>query len=437
MSGNGAYPGGPGGPAAPGAPEPRSVIDPGAPPLSRRRRRDEQVATQSGPTVAGDMPAFAASVIAAAPQPGPVRAPSPVRTSAPGQNPLGPAFAGTPASTGARLVAFTLDAILIGIVTVAVLLGTRSLVLAAVVALQLAIGFCVALARTGATPGHLMLRLRASRDDAPFSPGTGRAFVRALVTGFGFVVGIGSWVVVASSAWDAGGRRRSWADRAAGTVVVAVPRGGAVVAPAAATTVAPPLVFNTSVRPAVDDDAAPIGSAAVLPQAPAAVVPVAPAAVAPVPRAQPVAPVVPVAPALPVAPVAAPAPAGESVRADPSALLLIFDTGQRVRIELPAAVNLGRRPAPSEPGDLVVAVEDPDSTVSKTHLRLEHSRGRTWATDLGSTNGSGVFADDGRRSELAPGARTLLDDGDRVRIGDRTFTVNELLPDGGERGASA
>ncbi|MBS1905223.1 MAG: hypothetical protein JST33_01380, partial [Actinobacteria bacterium] len=50
-------------------------------------------------------------------------------------------------------------------------------------------------------------------------------------------------------------------------------------------------------------------------------------------------------------------------------------------------------------------------------------------------------ADDGRRTELAPGARTLLDDGDRVRIGDRTFTVNELLqepsPDGGERGASA
>jgi uncharacterized RDD family membrane protein YckC len=198
------------------------------------------------------MPAFAASVIAAAPQPGTVRAPSPARTSAPGQNPLGPAFAGTPASTGARLIAFTIDAILIGVVAVAVLLGTRSLVLAAVVALQLAIGFCVALARTGATPGNLMLRLRASRGDAPFSPGTGRAFVRALVTGFGFVVGIGSWIVVASSAWDAGGRRRSWADRAAGTVVVAVPRAGAVVAPAAATTVAPPLVFNTSVRPAVD-----------------------------------------------------------------------------------------------------------------------------------------------------------------------------------------
>lgn len=363
------------------------------------------------------MPAFAASVIAAAPQPGSGRMPSSVVTSAPGQNPLGPTFAGAPASTGARLVAFTLDAILIGIVTVAVLLGSRSLVLAAVVALQLAIGFCVALARTGATPGNLMLRLRASRADAPFSPGTGRAFVRALVTGFGFVVGIGSWIVVASSAWDAGGRRRSWADRAAGTVVVAVPRGGTLVVPAAVTTVAPPLVFNTSVRPAVDDDEAPIRSAAASPQAPAAVVPMAPA--------------------LPVAPVAAPAPAGESVRAEPSALLLIFDTGQRVRIELPAAVNLGRRPAPSEPGDLVVAVEDPDSTVSKTHLRLEHSRGRTWATDLGSTNGSGVFADDGRRSELAPGARTLLDDGDRVRIGDRTFTVNELLPDGGERGASA
>ena len=436
MSGNGAYPGGPGGPAAPGAPEPRSVIDPAAPAPSRRQRSAERPAAPGGRTVADGVPAFAASVVAATPRPGAVGAPASVRPSAPlspapaAQNPLGPAFAGAPASTGARLVAFTLDAILIGVGVAAVFIGARSLVLAAVMALQLVIGFCVALARTGATPGNLMLRLRASRGDAPFSPGTGRAFVRAMVTGFGVVVGIGSWIVVASSAWDAGGRRRSWADRAAGTVVVAVPRRGAVVAQAAAT-VAPPLVFNTSARPAVDDDETPgapaLGIIASAPGlAPAAGAPQAPAV------SMPVAPM----PAAPVVPSAA-APSG----VQPAALLLIFDTGQRVRIELPAAVNLGRRPAPTEPGDLVVAVEDPDSTVSKTHLRLEHSRGRTWATDLGSTNGSGVFADDGRRTELAPGARTLLDDGDRVRIGDRTFTVNELLqepsPDGGERGASA
>jgi hypothetical protein len=416
------------------------VIDPGAPALSRRQRRADRPVVPSGPTVADGVPAFAASVIAAAPQPGPARAAAPVIPTAPGQNPLGSAFAGAPASTGARLVAFTLDALLVGVVAVAVLVGTRSVVLAAVVALQLVIGFCVALARTGATPGNLVLRLRASRGDVPFSPGTGRAFVRALITGFGSVVGFGSWIVVASSAWDPSGLRRSWADRAAGTVVVAVPRRGAAVAPvAAATTVAPPLVFTTSGLPAVDDDVAPaaptrgaIGGPVVpgFPQAPFA------AAAPPASTAQaPAAPVPGARAPMPSAPPAAASP--ERAGAEPSALLLIFDTGQRVRIELPAAVNLGRRPAATEPGDLVVAVDDPDSTVSKTHLRLEHSRGRTWATDLGSTNGSGVFADDGRRSELAPGARTLLDDGDRVRIGDRTFTVNELLPDGGERGASA
>ncbi|MGN8026719.1 RDD family protein [Microbacterium sp. 22242] len=369
---------------------------------------------------------------------------------------LGPRFAGGPASTGARLIAFTIDALLIGAVAVAVLLGAHSATLAIVVALQLAIGFCVALARTGATPGNLLLRLRAARDDAPSSPGTGRAFVRALVTGAGFMIGIGSWIVVASSAWDAGGKRRSWADRAAGTVVVAVPRRGAVAAEAApSATVAPPLVFSTSSRPALDDDeglAIPVLGgvpAAHVPvrQAPVAQVPVAQAPVTPAPPAQaPAAPAPPAVPALgarpavvpgPAAPApvpAPPAPAPAAPRTAPAAgpaggeaLLLSFDTGQRVRIDLPAVVNLGRRPAPSEPGDQLVAVDDPDSTVSKTHLRLEHSRGRTWATDLGSTNGSGIFADDGRRAELPPGARTLLDDGDRVRIGDRVFTVSLLL----------
>ncbi|GAA4480822.1 hypothetical protein GCM10023171_08260 [Microbacterium panaciterrae] len=359
---------------------------------------------------------------------------------------LGAAFAGGPASTSARLVAFTIDAVLIGIVAAGVLVGTRSAILMVVVALQLAIGFCVALARTGATPGNLMLRLRAARGDAPFSPGTGRAFVRALVTGAGFLVGIGSWIVVASSAWDSGARRRSWADRAAGTVVVAVPRrGSAVAVSAAVSSVAPPLVFSTSVRPAVDDDEAPVvptmGSAPApaLPVAPApAPIPPAssaPAPPAPAPMAAPVTP----APAAPATPVSAPvAPAAAPSSTGGAALLLSFDTGQRVRIDLPATVNMGRRPAPSEPGDQLVSVDDPDSTVSKTHLRLEHSRGRTWATDLGSTNGSGIFADDGRRAELAPGARTLLDDGDRVRVGDRVFTVSLLLPTGyDERGENA
>jgi len=70
-------------------------------------------------------------------------------------------------------------------------------------------------------------------------------------------------------------------------------------------------------------------------------------------------------------------------------------------------------------------------TVSKTHLRLEHSRGRTWVTDGGSTNGSDLLDDEGGVTTLAPGNRVLLDEGVRVRIGNRAFTISLIL--GGER----
>ena len=33
-------------------------------------------------------------------------------------------------------------------------------------------------------------------------------------------------------------------------------------------------------------------------------------------------------------------------------------------------------------GDALVVVDDPESSVSKTHLRIEHQRGRTWITDF-------------------------------------------------------
>ncbi|GMA36200.1 FHA domain-containing protein [Demequina litorisediminis] len=154
--------------------------------------------------------------------------------------------------------------------------------------------------------------------------------------------------------------------------------------------------------------------------------PVAPAApVAPTPAPAPVAPAAPVAETAPTAPATGaavsstapvtattPAPAVASAQqanepqsapiaptaaqaaplaAAPQhegALLLVFDTGQRETITLPAHVNLGRQPDPHATGDTLVAVDDPDRTVSKTHARLEHDDGATWVTDLGSTNGT-------------------------------------------------
>ncbi|NKF30923.1 FHA domain-containing protein, partial [Pseudomonas sp. BGM005] len=119
-----------------------------------------------------------------------------------------------------------------------------------------------------------------------------------------------------------------------------------------------------------------------------------------------------------VAPQTGQQPTAESRSAsDTGALLLIFDTGQRVQLPLPLAANLGRGPVASAHDDRLVIVTDPDSSVSKTHLRIEHSRGRTWVTDFGSTNGSDVRSDDGQTTELVAGERMLLDDADRVRIG--------------------
>ncbi|WP_312172585.1 FHA domain-containing protein, partial [Microbacterium sp.] len=129
-----------------------------------------------------------------------------------------------------------------------------------------------------------------------------------------------------------------------------------------------------------------------------------------------------------VAPQTGQQPTAESRSAsDTGALLLIFDTGQRVQLPLPLAANLGRGPVASAHDDRLVIVTDPDSSVSKTHLRIEHSRGRTWVTDFGSTNGSDVRSDDGQTTELVAGERMLLDDADRVRIGNRSFTISLLL----------
>lgn len=108
-------------------------------------------------------------------------------------------------------------------------------------------------------------------------------------------------------------------------------------------------------------------------------------------------------------------------------LLLIFDTGQRVQLDLPLAANLGRAPVASQHDDRLITVTDPDATVSKTHLRIEHSRGRTWVTDFGSTNGSDIRSDQGEATELVPEERVLLDDAERVRMGNRTFTISLLL----------
>lgn len=404
----------------------------------------------------------AAAVPAGPPPTGAVAA---VGRAAPSASPLGPEFAGAPAAVGSRLAALTIDVVAVAVVAVAVALLTRSAVLTALAVVELAVGLLILQARTGLGLGNALLRLRVSRSDAPYSPGLGRAFVRSFLTGAGsLVLGIGAWVVEASSAWDRGGKRRSWADRAAGTVVVAVPRRVRTesAAPAAPAIVAPPLPAGVSFDLSEQVTVLP-GAAPALPGVAAAAAPATVAAPASAPAGAPgtgapAAPAVPVlAPpqviasrdvrgvvgdtghpsdtgtgtgtGVPGAPGPVPVETGGGVVGGETGgeLLLIFDTGQREQLPVPVAVNLGRAPAGSEQGDRLVVVRDPEQTVSKTHARLEHSFSGTWITDNGSTNGTELLDETGSSRRLAPGVRTLVEDGVRVQLGNRVFTISRLL----------
>lgn len=395
------------------------------------------------PSGAPSAPAGLPAAVASSPAPGPLP-PSPAVA-----RPAARAVPETGTSAGAapRLVAVTVDLVLLAAAGVAAYLVSRHLLLSAAVLAEVVLLLWILDARTGATPGKALVRLRTALPGGVMSPGAGRSLGRGALTGLGLLVGgVGAWVVAASAAFDPW--RRGWADRATDTVTVLVPARAALPAPVGAV-------------PAAAASAPVAGVPGALPPVPGALPPLPPAA-SPALPALPVVPpaieqsviaeprVVNIATPRPVvdeesasdvavaawaSAVAAPvAPPGADAVAEESgvSLLLVFDTGQRVTFPAPVAVNLGRNPAATAEGDRLVSVDDPESTVSKTHARLEHSRGATWITDGGSTNGTEIVSDEGVATPLPPGRRTLLGEGDRVRLGRRMFTVSVLI-DGSAR----
>lgn len=137
---------------------------------------------------------------------------------------LGPAFRGSAASVGAQVAAFTVDVVLVGALVGGIWAFTQSAVWAGIALLEALVFLWVLEARTGATPGAALVRLRFAKADAPYSPGIGRVLVKNLVFGTGFLVAaVGAWAVAASGGMDSTGRRRSLAARAAGIQPVAIP----------------------------------------------------------------------------------------------------------------------------------------------------------------------------------------------------------------------
>jgi pSer/pThr/pTyr-binding forkhead associated (FHA) protein len=99
---------------------------------------------------------------------------------------------------------------------------------------------------------------------------------------------------------------------------------------------------------------------------------------------------------------------------------LMFDNGDKLAVGGEAV--LGRAPTPNE-RQLAVVVNDPTRTVSKTHLSFGLRNGQLWVADLGSTNGTRVFAHDGSAADLVPHQPRIVLPDETVQFGERYFTV--------------
>jgi hypothetical protein len=118
-----------------------------------------------------------------------------------------------------------------------------------------------------------------------------------------------------------------------------------------------------------------------------------------------------------------------------SQIRAVLDDGRE--IDLRALALIGRDPAPG-PGDAdpqLVAVADPERSVSKTHLAVQVVDGTVTVVDRNSTNGCTLVSPDGRAEAVEPGSPTPVPAGSTVRFGARSLRVVSV--DGGGDGEGA
>lgn len=91
----------------------------------------------------------------------------------------------------------------------------------------------------------------------------------------------------------------------------------------------------------------------------------------------------------------------------------------------PRRALLGRDPEP-EPGEepaVLLTVDDPQLSVSKTHLSLTFDGVAVWICDRGSTNGTTLVTPQGVRLRCAPGDVVRAEPGSVVFLGERRLEV--------------
>ena len=87
---------------------------------------------------------------------------------------------------------------------------------------------------------------------------------------------------------------------------------------------------------------------------------------------------------------------------------------------------LGRNPvAPaSHPTASPIPVDDPDRTVSKTHVVLTATREGVLVEDLHSTGGTVIVRADGEETPVLPGVPVHARAGDTVHYGQRSVVID-------------
>jgi len=381
-----------------------------------------------------------------------------------------------PAKTGRRLAAFTIDALVVFAVATVVLLLTSSVVLGLLALVELAVGLLVWEANRGKTIGNALLGIRTTKVESPRNAGPLRSTIRGLVVVGGSLVGVvGAWVIVASSAWDRGGRSQGWHDLAGRTVTVKLPAGkrtqttdwqdvAAVTARAAKAAPITPAVAT----PAVTTVAAGVGglapdataeAATVAPTSPQRAAPGFTSLTAPEPEVRPeatpldeqraraieyISPTVSSSRLMveeidedsfddsdrmppPSGPVQPETPQPEIPSVDRvTAMLFAFDTGQQQRVTIPGTGVIGRNPREFTPGDQLISIDDPAKSVSKSHLLFQVSGSSVQVLDHASTNGSEILDDEGHTTKLVANVWTTVEPGSRVRVGQRVFAISAV-----------
>ena len=292
----------------------------------------------------------------------------------------------------------------------AALIG-RNVTVTAMVAFEAVIVLAVAEGSRGLTPGNMMLGLRTVRAEGMHDAaagvlpaGMGRILIKycTLIASL-LAVFVGLPIVICSPLFVRNDLNQGWANGLASLASVDIHQ--------------PIVISGGTPRQQAAVAAAPSRPAT---QRTMSRQPSVPPTVALPPNLKP-APVMPPMPAAPVP--ATSAPVVSAPTAPAPHIIIFFEDGSKQPLAIPSTLVLGRKPAPQERGDAVLAVPDQTGTVSRSHARLEITGDDLWITDLGSTNGTKVISEDGEETRLRARQRFPIHTRSRIFLGDMGFSI--------------